>query len=62
MKGTLFSADFVTDEMSNLKLLELNTDTAFVSVGLYNHFGTAFSIVSTNNMAIICCYIQTYAV
>ena len=52
MKGTLFSADFVTDEMSNLRLLELNTDTAFVSVGLYNHFDftSFFNLLSTNNI------------
>lgn len=52
MKGTLFSADFVTDESSNLRLLELNTDTAFVSVGLYNHFDftSFFNMLSTNNI------------
>lgn len=52
MKGTLFSADFVTDEMSNLRLLELNTDTAFVSVGLYNHFDftSFFNLLSTNSI------------
>jgi hypothetical protein len=33
MKGTLFSADFVKDKNDNIRLLELNTDTAF-----FNHF------------------------
>lgn len=30
MKGTLFSADFVKDSSDNLRLLELNTDTAIL--------------------------------
>ena len=52
MKGTLFSADFVIDESSNLRLLELNTDTAFVSVGLYNHFDFTdfFNLLSSNGI------------
>ena len=36
MKGTLFSADFVKDRNNNLRLLELNTDTAFTSGALAN--------------------------
>lgn len=31
MKGTLFSADFVKDSNQNLRLLELNTDTAIMT-------------------------------
>lgn len=30
MKGTLFSADFIKDSSDNLRLLEINTDTAIV--------------------------------
>jgi hypothetical protein len=36
MKGTLFSADFIEDVNGNLRLLELNTDTAVTTGGL-NH-------------------------
>jgi hypothetical protein len=36
MKGTLFSADFVKDSNGNLRLLELNTDTAIVDNELPN--------------------------
>ena len=28
MKGTLFSGDFIKDELGNLRLVEFNTDTA----------------------------------
>lgn len=31
MKGTLFSADFVTDKDNNLRLIEINTDTGIVN-------------------------------
>jgi hypothetical protein len=34
MKGTLFSADFVTGVDENPKLLEINTDTAFINAAL----------------------------
>lgn len=34
MKGTLFSADFVTTTSDDVKLLELNTDTAFTDSAL----------------------------
>lgn len=34
MKGTLFSADFIKDRDGELRLLELNTDTAFTSGAL----------------------------
>lgn len=37
MKGTLFSADFVKDFDGNLRLLEFNTDTGFISASL-NYF------------------------
>lgn len=38
MKGTLFSADFVKDSDSNLRLLELNTDTGFITNTLSSRF------------------------
>lgn len=31
MKGTIFSADFIKDADANLRLLELNTDTGFIT-------------------------------
>lgn len=51
MKGTLFSADFVKDTSGNLRLLELNTDTSFVSASFSNlDFTDLFSILTTNNI------------
>ena len=52
MKGTLFSADFIEDSSSNLRLLELNTDTGFISNTLDTRFDfTAFNtVLSTNNI------------
>ena len=38
MKGTFFSADFVKDENDNLRLLELNTDTACITDSLASIF------------------------
>lgn len=37
MKGTLYSSDFVKDRNGQLRLLEVNTDTAFASASL-DHF------------------------
>ena len=34
MKGTLFSADFIYDSSDNPRLLEINTDTAFIDIVL----------------------------
>jgi hypothetical protein len=31
MKGTIFSSDFCVDESNNLRLLEINTDTSFIT-------------------------------
>ena len=39
MKGTFFSADFVTDADDNLRLLEINTDTGILTD--YWHITTA---------------------
>jgi hypothetical protein len=51
MKGTLFSADFIKDNSGNLRLLEINTDTSFVSASyLHLDYGNLFDILSTNNI------------
>ena len=31
MKGTIFSSDFCVDESNNVRLLEINTDTSFIT-------------------------------
>jgi len=43
MKGTLFSADFVRTPLGDLKLLELNTDTAFTDSALEDFNFIAFN-------------------
>jgi len=52
MKGTLFSADFIKDEESNLRILELNTDTGFVTSTLSTRFDLTdfINILSTNSI------------
>lgn len=51
MKGTLFSADFIKDNSGNLRLLELNTDTAFTSGALHHVDFTDFTnVISSNNI------------
>jgi hypothetical protein len=51
MKGTLFSADFVKDSTGNLRLLELNTDTAFTNGALYHvDFAEFINLISDNNI------------
>ena len=52
MKGTLFSADFVKDSDENLRLLELNTDTGFITNTLPTRFDFAgfISILSSNSI------------
>ena len=50
MKGTLFSADFVKDNSGNLRLLELNTDTAFIANTLSSRFDfTSFNTLLSDN-------------
>lgn len=49
MKGTLFSADFVKDSNGNLRLLELNTDTAFTNGALHHVDFTQFIDLLENN-------------
>ena len=62
MKGTFFSADFIVDESNNLRLMELNTDTACVTDTLDAYFDlTEFiNLLQTNNITknflIISCY------
>jgi hypothetical protein len=51
MKGTLFSADFVKDAIGNPKLLEINTDTAFINSALtYIDFTDFFQILENSNI------------
>jgi len=52
MKGTLFSSDFIIDESNNLRLLEFNTDSGFISDTLASRFDfTDFiSVLSSNNI------------
>ena len=51
MKGTLFSADFVKDINGNPKLLEINTDTAFINAALpYIDFNEFFQILQNSNI------------
>lgn len=51
MKGTLFSADFVKDSNENLRLLELNTDTAFTNGALYHvNFTDFINLLKENNI------------
>jgi hypothetical protein len=47
MKGTLFSADLVQDSLGNMKLLEVNTDTAFASTSSLDY--TDLKEIITNN-------------
>ena len=51
MKGTLFSADFIKDSSNNLRLLELNTDTAFINSEIDNIDLTEFiNVLSSNSI------------
>lgn len=52
MKGTLFSSDYIQNENGDLKLLEFNTDTGFVSSSLYAHFSSAdfINVLNTNSI------------
>lgn len=54
MKGTLFSSDYVFDTNGNAKIIEVNTDTGFVSSSLTNSYwdSTAFkNVLTTNNIS-----------
>jgi len=51
MKGTLFSADFVKDSNDNLRLLEINTDTATPTHNLnYFNYDDFISVLSDNDI------------
>lgn len=51
MKGTLFSADFVKDNNGNLRLLELNTDTAIIPEEVINvDWSDLISVLQSNNI------------
>lgn len=49
MKGTLFSADFIQDSNQNLRLMEINTDTAITQGGIENLDFTEFIDILSNN-------------
>lgn len=53
MKGTFFSADFVTDQNDNLRLLEINTDTGYGSTNSLDIFDYSefIAILTTNNIS-----------
>lgn len=51
MKGTLISADFISDESSNLRLLEINTDTGFISASFSNlDYTDFFNVLSSESI------------
>ena len=51
MKGTLFSADFVKDASANLRLLEINTDTGFITSQLNSlDLSALINVLSTNTI------------
>jgi hypothetical protein len=54
MKATLFSADFVKDSNGNLKLLEINTDTTFVSSALdLIDYTELHGLISSSNIDVV---------
>ena len=55
MKGTLFSADFIKDESDNLRLLEINTDTACITDSLDDQFDFSnwITILQNNNITTV---------
>jgi hypothetical protein len=51
MKGTFFSADFVTDKNDDLRLIEINTDTGIVESQAYTFDWTDFiSVLQANSI------------
>lgn len=62
MKGTLFSADFIKDSSNNLRLLELNTDTGFISSSLsYFNFDPLKSVINANSISEFHVIYKSYA-
>ena len=55
MKGTFFSADLVKDENDNLRLLEINTDTACITDTLDAQFDFSdwITILQNNNITTV---------
>ena len=53
MKGTVFSSDFVKDSNGNLRLLELNTDTGFLSQELANFDFDAKFVVTSYDISVL---------
>ncbi len=52
MKGTFFSADFIKDSNDNLRLMEVNTDTACVVKGLdFLDFSPFIELLSGSNIS-----------
>jgi hypothetical protein len=50
MKGTLISADFIKDASGNFRILELNTDTGFISNTISSRFDFSdFTTILSNN-------------
>ncbi len=51
MKGIVFSSDFIVDDNGNERLLEINTDTAFLDAALpLIDFTQFFNVLSSNNI------------
>lgn len=54
MKGTFFSADFIKDSNEDLRLLELNTDTAILSEEADNiDWSGFFDILTSNSISVV---------
>lgn len=55
MKGVLFSADFVEDNSGNYRILELNTDTGFISSSINTTFDFTElkQLISDNNITTV---------
>ena len=55
MKGVLFSADFVEDNDGNYRLLEVNTDTGFISSSIDTSFDFAplKQVIADNNLTTV---------
>jgi len=55
MKGVLFSADFVEDNDGNYRLLEVNTDTGFISSSINTTFDFAplKQVIADNNITTV---------
>ena len=55
MKGVLFSADFVEDNDGNYRLLEVNTDTGFISSSISStyDFAPIKQVIADNNLTTV---------